>query len=792
MMNKRNVCSLTLAALSCLVALCRADAAAPGEGEDPALQPPPVNTAPGPEYGDDTRIFQGIPGIERAENGRLWALWYAGGADEPGEGPGNYVVLVTSGDDGGTWSAPKLVVDPPGPVRAYDPCLWHDPQGRLWLFWAQSYQWWDGRSGVWAIVTENSDDENPRWSAPRRLSDGIMMNKPTVLSSGEWLLPASVWQRAANANVPQAFQHDLGDRNGANVMVSTDHGTTWTYRGQGLVPNRVFDEHMIVERGDGSLWMLVRAAYGIGEAFSHDRGKTWNPGRRSDVANVNARFFVRRLSSDKLLLVTHNPPNKKSRSHLIAHLSDDDGRTWQGGLMIDERPGISYPDGVEAPDGTIYLIYDYQRTKDKQILMATFTEKDVLAGRWSSSAARQRVVVNQATGVRASDKVIDLPLKPPVVNTSPGPEYADERRDVNMVLGMDRTPGGRIWAAWVSGGDSELGYFVTAMSDDGGDTWSRPQMVIDPADATTGLPRRALVGNFWTDPTGRLWLFFDQSMGFFDGRAGSWAITCDDPDAEQPHWSAPRRIWHGATLNKPLVLSDGEWLMPISLWSRGLIRASTEKRRKTFDPSAVPPGFKDQFRDLDRDRMAHVFASTDAGRTWTWRGGVVFPRFNFDEQMFVELGDGRLWMLARTLGGIFESHSADRGKTWTSPQLRFPHISARFFLRRLASGRLLLVKHGRIDERTPQRSHLTALLSDDDGKTWRGGLILDERAGVSYPDGFQAPDGTIHILYDHNRYTDAEILMARFREEDVLARQWSSPGSRQRVLVNRATGSQGQ
>ena len=50
---------------------------------DPAHVPPPVNTSPGAEYGDDPRLFQGIPGIERVPhpggNGRLWAIWYAGG-----------------------------------------------------------------------------------------------------------------------------------------------------------------------------------------------------------------------------------------------------------------------------------------------------------------------------------------------------------------------------------------------------------------------------------------------------------------------------------------------------------------------------------------------------------------------------------------------------------------------------------------------------------------------------------------------------------------------------------------
>ena len=383
-----------------LLALASSHAAAPPATNDPALVPPLIITTPGTNYADATRIFQGIPGLERAANGRLWVLWYAGGPDEPGEGPGNYVVLVTSGDNGQTWSGPKLVIDPPGPVRAYDPALWHAPDGRLWLFWAQSYQWWDGRSGVWAIVTENSGDEAPRWSAPRRLCNGIMMNKPTVLSTGEWLLPASIWERPADKRTDAAHSHNLGSENGANVHVSRDQGATWSPLGQAKVPKRVFDEHMVVERKDSTLWMLVRAAYGLGESESADRGKTWSPGRESTIPHVNSRFFIRRLNSGKLLLVTHEPADKKSRSHLTARLSDDDGKTWRGGLLLDERPGVSYPDGVQAPDGTLYVIYDYQRTGEKQILLVTFTEADVAAAKWTSPEARQRVLVNQATGKR--------------------------------------------------------------------------------------------------------------------------------------------------------------------------------------------------------------------------------------------------------------------------------------------------------------------------------------------------------------------------------------------------------
>jgi hypothetical protein len=370
-------------------------------------------------------------------------------------------------------------------------------------------------------------------------------------------------------------------------------------------------------------------------------------------------------------------------------------------------------------------------------------------------------------------RIFEKALEPPEINTHPGPEYSDQQRDYGMTIGIERTRGGRLWAAWVAGGDSPKAYFVAASSDDEGRTWSKPRLVIHPSPAEPGLLRSILVGNFWCDPTGRLWLFFDQSLSNFDGRAGDWAITCDNPDDAQPRWSAPRRLWHGYTLCKPTVRRNGEWLLPISLWDRSKISN---------------PRLKDAFHELDPLRMANVFVSTDQGRTWTRRGGVAFAKPDFDEHMIVERNDGSLWMLARTRDGIAESVSSDGGRTWSAPRLALPNINARFFIRRLANGRLLLVKYGRIDERTPARSHLTAFLSEDDGKSWRGGLLLDERRGVSYPDGFQAPDGKIFISYDRNRAKDREILLAVFTEEDVLAGRPVSGKVRLKGLINKALG----
>lgn len=68
--------------------------------------------------------------------------------------------------------------------------------------------------------------------------------------------------------------------------------------------------------------------------------------------------------------------------------------------MIDDRRGVSYPDGVQSEGDIVYLIYDFERTGAKQILMAAFNERDVLAGKPVSKEWRTAVVVNQATGKR--------------------------------------------------------------------------------------------------------------------------------------------------------------------------------------------------------------------------------------------------------------------------------------------------------------------------------------------------------------------------------------------------------
>jgi hypothetical protein len=366
----------TISLLAVLLAWHRAPADPPPADRDLALEPAHVIVTPWKHHIPPTKR-QGVAGIERTEKGRLWAVY---GRDV--ESTRNFQVLRHSDDDGKTWSDVKLMILPRAGTRAMSASIWIDPRGRLWVFWGQSAGQQDGRFGVWTIVCDHPDADEPRWSAPRRIGDGILLNKPTVLKNGDWLLAASVWKAD----------------NSIRVFASTDQGKTFNLRGTANVPDpskRGPDEPMIVERKDGSLWMMVRMQ-GLAETISRDAGKTWTPVEPIAMRHVTSRFFLRRLQSGALLLIRHGPLQERvGREKLMAFLSDDDGKTWKGGLMLDERDHVTYPDGVQASDGTIYIIYDHQRTPLGEVLLATFTEADVRAGKAESNKVRLRQKVDR-------------------------------------------------------------------------------------------------------------------------------------------------------------------------------------------------------------------------------------------------------------------------------------------------------------------------------------------------------------------------------------------------------------
>ena len=379
--------------------------------QDASMIPAKLYVRPTEERFQDTyRRWQGIPSIEVTDGGKIFVNFYSGQDAEVG---GNIMVLCVSTDGGKSFRSCEAVVELPDPqCRIYDPCLWIDPHGVLWMSWTQARGFNDGRSGVWVSQCSDPDADNLVWSPPRRIANGIMMNKPIVTSKGDWLFPTAIWCDTSGS-VPTE-RHGLENEQFSNVYASLDEGRTIALRGHADIPHRSFDENMIVEKRDGSLWMLTRTFDGIGESFSTDGGYTWTPGRKSHIDGPCSRFHIRRLRSGRLLMINHyqfdqridledimsqgNVKSWKGRSHLTALLSEDDGQTWPYYLLLDERNEVSYPDAKEAADGMIYVCYDWERVTQREILMARFTEDDILQGHLSDKRSKLRVLVNKALG----------------------------------------------------------------------------------------------------------------------------------------------------------------------------------------------------------------------------------------------------------------------------------------------------------------------------------------------------------------------------------------------------------
>ncbi|MEZ0386680.1 MAG: sialate O-acetylesterase [Verrucomicrobium sp.] len=369
-----------------------------------AVEPPQATiiSSPGAAYSDTARVWQGIPGIERAPKGRLWAAWYSG---DIGEGmAGNYALVASSGNEGKSWSKPVVVIEGPKGTAIVDPLPWLDPQGRLWVFYKQVTpkapgQPDSGFMGTFAIRTDEPDLAEPKWSAPMLIGEGgTLFGKPLVLPDGRWLAPFFVSGRSAwKAQI---------DGKETGVVVSADAGVTWYWQGGlSIAPElRNFSEATLAPRKDGTLLMAIRTQKGLYESTSADQGRTWTPGVPMGPFGEGpaTRACLMRLNSGAFLLVYHDPvksaSGKYQRSRITAWLSDDEGRTWPFKLLLNERQRVSYPDAIQAADGRILVAYDLGRYEaaDKAILLSVIREEDIRAGKLVNASSKLNSVVSRA------------------------------------------------------------------------------------------------------------------------------------------------------------------------------------------------------------------------------------------------------------------------------------------------------------------------------------------------------------------------------------------------------------
>jgi len=304
------------------------------------------------------------------------------------------------------------------------------------------------------------------------------------------------------------------------------------------------------------------------------------------------------------------------------------------------------------------------------------------------------------------------------------------------------------------GGDSSDVDLLLRRSEDGGETWSRKQVVWDQSQNVCGNPCPVQDRD-----TGIIWLLMTWNRS--DDDEGE-IIAGESNDLRRPYVCYSTD--DGNTWSKPVDLTetcrDPNW----GWYATGPGVAIQLKSGKHKGRLVCPANHSD-LKYTDHHYGSHVIYSDDHGKTWH-RSEPIGPGCN--ESQVVELVDGTLMMNMRSYGrndGYRSiATSTDGGESWTKAwrheQLIEPTCQASFLRYSLASSngknRLLFSNPASMDDRV----NMTVRVSYDEGKTWPVAKQLYDGSSA-YSCLTVLPDGDIGCLYEVGE-DDAAINFARF------------------------------
>lgn len=285
--------------------------------------------------------------------------------------------------------------------------------------------------------------------------------------------------------------------------------------------------------------------------------------------------------------------------------------------------------------------------------------------------------------------------------------------------------GSGLAAAWFGGtaeGRPDVGIWLSRKT---GGRWSEPVEVARGA-GQDGNPGPCWNPVLFRPSRGPLLLFY--KVGPSPSRWRGMMIRSED---EGRTWTAPQPLPDGVLgpiKNHPVEFPDGTVLCG----------SSTE----------------------DRGWRVHFETTADAGLTWRRT-----PPLNDGKAVgliqpaLLRTGAPSVIALMRsTVGRIYESRSADRGETWTSPSpTALPNPNSGLDAVTLHDGRHVLVYNPLAEG----RGSLAVALSDD-GRSWARVLTLEEEKGAefSYPAVIQASDGSVHVTYTWKRLRIRHVVLA--------------------------------
>jgi predicted neuraminidase len=270
----------------------------------------------------------------------------------------------------GKWSWPEEVAT--GKINdtlrypCWNPVLFLPKKGDLMLFYkvgASPREWWG------MLIT--SADNGKTWSAPRRIGEdktmgallGPVKNKPVQLKDGTIISPTSL-------ETPL-----VKDDNDWKVYfeISKDNGRTWTVVPP-INDGVEFDaiQPSILTYADGRLQAICRTRQDVlAQSWSSDNGRSWSRMTALSLPNPNSGTDAVTLKDGRQLLVynhtTSKGPEPRGRNMLNLAISSD-GINWKPVMTLENVPvpaGYAYPSIIQGKDGLVHITYTYNRRSIK-------------------------------------------------------------------------------------------------------------------------------------------------------------------------------------------------------------------------------------------------------------------------------------------------------------------------------------------------------------------------------------------------------------------------------------------
>jgi sialidase-1 len=293
--------------------------------------------------------------------------------------------LSRSTDGGHSWEPVQVIMD----MGEYggltqelngcsDPGLIIDRQtGEIFCF----ALWMNGKPGKHQWVDDGSEPgfeigKTAQFMMVSSKDDGLTWSKPVNMT--RQLKQESWWLFAPSPQ--QGFQLKDGTlvmpvqgRTGreplatfATIMISRDHGATWTVGNPGYAGG---NECQAVVLSDNSIMLNIRNDHERYRAVvvSKDLGKTWeaHATSRNTLIEPNCNGSLLRVNymesgQEKHVLLFANPHTQKGRTHHTIQVSFDEGKTWPSShhLLLDEGPGAGYPSLTQIDAEHVGIVYE--------------------------------------------------------------------------------------------------------------------------------------------------------------------------------------------------------------------------------------------------------------------------------------------------------------------------------------------------------------------------------------------------------------------------------------------------